>query len=361
MESMETKKKIVLIDDNIINLLAGKNALADAYDLYTTPSGKALFELLDHISPDLLLLDIEMPEMDGYEVLKTLKNTSKTADIPVIFVTARDKADDELIGLELGAVDYITKPIAPALLRKRVEMFLLLAEQQRQLEQYNAGLQQMVEKKTKTILGLHNALINLLSAVVEYRDDQTGGHIHRTRKYLAIMMEEMLRSGVYAAEVASWDRPLVTLASALHDVGKLAIPDSILLKPGPLDAGEMAIVKKHPEYGGEIIERVEDDSLDRSLMKHGKIMATTHHEKWDGSGYPLGLAGIEIPLQGRLMALVDVYDVLLFRRPYKPPMSHEDALEVIRRDSGSAFDPALVNVLLKVADRLDEASLNAHG
>jgi len=360
MESMEAKKRLVLIDDNVISLLAGKNALLDAYDLHTVPSGKALFELLAHVGPDLLLLDIEMPDMDGYAVLRHLKADARTAHIPVIFVTAKDNSADELVGLELGAVDYITKPISPALLRKRIEMHLLLVEQQRQLEQYNASLQRMVEKKTKTILELRNAVVNLLSVVVEYRDDQTGGHIHRTRKYLAIMMEEMLRSGVYAAEVASWDRQSVVLASALHDVGKLAIPDHILLKRGPLDVGEMAIIKKHPEYGGDIIERTDHDGLDRNFIEHGRIMATTHHEKWDGSGYPLGLAGTEIPLQGRLMALADVYDALLFRRPYKSPMSHEDALEIIRRGCGTAFDPLLVDVVLKVADRLDEASLDAH-
>jgi len=213
----------------------------------------------------------------------------------------------------------------------------------------------------KAILELQNALIDLLSVVVEYRDDQTGGHIRRTRKYLAVMMEEMLHSGVYAEEVAGWDRQLVALASALHDVGKLAIPGHILLKRSPLDAEEMAIIKRHAEYGGEIIERVEHDALIRSFMEHSKIMATTHHEKWDGSGYPLGLAGTEIPLQGRLMALADVYDALLFRRPYKPPMSHEEALEVIRGGSGAAFDPLLVDVVLKAADRLNEASLDEHG
>ncbi|MDR0238714.1 MAG: response regulator [Deltaproteobacteria bacterium] len=359
MESMESKKKIVLIDDDIVSLLVGKNALLDAYDLHTVPSGKALFELLAHIVPDLLLLDIEMPGMDGYEVLNTLRSDPRTVHIPVIFMTGKDKADDELAGLELGAVDYITKPIAPALLRKRIAMYLLMADQQRQLERYNAGLQQMVAQKTHTILALQNAVVELLSVVVEYRDDQTGGHIHRTRRYLAIIMEEMLRSGVYAEEVASWDRQLMVLASALHDVGKLAIPDSILLKPDPLNAEELAIIKKHPEYGGDIIERVEYDALDRSFIEHARIMATTHHEKWDGTGYPLGLAGTEIPLQGRLMALADVYDALLFRRPYKPAMSHEEALEVIRRGSGAAFDPALVTVVLKAADRLEEASLSA--
>ena len=360
MESMESKKKIVLVDDDIVSLLVGKNALLDAYDLHTVPSGKALFELLAHVVPDLLLLDIEMPGMDGYEVLNTLRSDARTAHIPVIFITARDRADDELAGLELGAVDYITKPIAPALLRKRIAMYLLMADQQRQLERYNADLQQMVAKKTRTILALQNALVELLAVVVEYRDDQTGGHIHRTRRYLAIIMEEMLRSGVYAKEVASWDRQLVVLASALHDVGKLAIPDSILLKPGSLNAEELASVKKHPEYGGDIIERVEYEALDRSFIEHARIMATTHHERWDGTGYPLGLAGAEIPLQGRLMALADVYDALLFRRPYKPSMSHKEALEVICRGSGAAFDPALVKVVLKAADRLDEASLNVH-
>ena len=360
MEDKALKKKVILVEDNITNLLAGKNALVDLYDVYTAPSGKAFFGLLEHARPDLVLLDIEMPEMDGYEVLQILKANAGTADIPVIFLTAKDEVVNELEGLSLGAVDYITKPFSPPLLRKRVEMHLLMREQQRELEQYNFSLQQMVEGKTKTIVALQNAVVNLLSVMVEYRDDQSGGHISRTRRYLAILMEEMTRKGVYRDELVTWDQDLVVLASALHDAGKLAIPDNILLKPGPLDAGELAIMKKHPEYGGEIIERVEHDPIDRAFIAHAKVMATTHHEKWDGSGYPLGLAGTEIPLQGRLMALADVYDALLFRRPYKGPIPHEDALEIIRRGSGSAFEPVLVEMFFNVAGKLDKASLDEY-
>jgi len=358
MENMETKHKIALVDDNVTNLMAGKSALVDAYEVYTVPSGKAFFELLEHVRPDLILLDIAMPEMDGYEVIKQFKADPKNADIPVIFLTALNDTGSELEGLSLGAVDYITKPFSPPRLRKRVEIHLLIQAQRRQLAEYNFSLEQMVARKTETIIALQKAVVDLLTVVVEYRDDETGGHIHRTRRYIAIMLDEMKRSGIYQNEITSWDQTILVLSSALHDVGKLAIPDSILLKPGPLSDTEREIMRKHSAYGGEIIMRVEDGTLERAFIRHAKLMATTHHEKWDGTGYPQGLAGKDIPLQGRLMALADVYDALIFKRPYKPALTHETAVDIICRSSGSAFEPALVEVFLRVADKLRAASMD---
>ena len=354
---MEAKKKIVLVDDNIVNLVAGKNVLADLHDLYTVPSGRDLFRLLQHVSPDLILLDINMPEMSGYEVITILKAAPATASIPVIFLTAKDDSASELEGLSLGAVDYITKPFVPPLLRKRVEMHLLMAAQQHALEEYNSSLEHIVEKKTTTIVELQNTVVDLLAVVVEYRDDQTGGHINRTRRYIAVMMESMIRNGIYQDEIAQWDQRLVVLSSALHDVGKLAIPDSILLKPGPLNPTERAIMQKHPEYGGRIIARVEQGTMERAFIEHAKIMALTHHEAWNGSGYPLGLAGTDIPLQGRLMALADVYDALLCERPYKPPMTREEAAAIMHNGSGSAFEPVLVEMFLNM---LQEAPMDGY-
>ena len=358
MENMEIKHKIALVDDNVTNLMAGKSALVDTYEVYTVPSGKAFFGLLEHVRPDLILLDIAMPEMDGYEVIKNLKADKKNADIPVIFLTALDDIVSELEGLSLGAVDYIAKPFSPSLLRKRVEIHLLIKSQQRQLAEYNFSLEQMVARKTETIIALQKAVVDLLTVVVEYRDDETGGHIHRTRRYIAIMLDEMKRNGIYQSEIGNWDQSILVLSSALHDVGKLAIPDSILLKPGPLSATEREIMRKHSAYGGEIITRVEDGTLERAFIRHAKLMATTHHEKWDGTGYPLGLAGKDIPLQGRLMSLADVYDALIFKRPYKPALTHETAVDIICKSSGSAFEPALVEVFLRVADKLRAASMD---
>ena len=360
MADTKTRQKVVLVDDDITNLSTGKNVLADMYDLYTVPSGKALFKLLEHVRPDLVLLDIEMPEMNGYEILKILKDDDKTADIPVIFLTARSDATSELEGLTLGAVDYIVKPFSPPLLRKRTEIHLRLETQQQLLEECNANLQQMVERKTETVIELQSAVVDLLAFVVEYRDDATGGHINRTRSYIDIMMTEMMHMGIYLDEISRWDQRLVVFSSALHDVGKLAIPDSILLKPGPLDDEELVIMKRHPGYGGEIIGRVANKTSERDFIEHARLMATTHHEKWDGSGYPLGLAGTDIPLQGRLMALADVYDALLFERPYKAPVSHGEAVEVIRSGSGKAFEPVLVDMFLRAADRLYEASKHGY-
>jgi putative two-component system response regulator len=360
MEDMTIRKNVVLVDDDITTLSTGKNFLADMYALYTVPSGKALFKLLDHVGPDLILLDVEMPEMNGYEVIKILKADAKTADIPVIFLTARSDAASELEGLLLGAVDYIAKPFSLPLLRKRVELHLLMGVQRRQLEEYNSNLQQAVEKKAGTVIELQDVVVDLLAFVVEYRDDATGGHINRTRRYIDVMMKELVRRGIYRDEILGWDQRLVVLSSALHDVGKLAIPDSILLKPGPLNEEELRVMRKHPGYGGEIIGRVENNTSARAFIEHAKLMATTHHEKWDGSGYPLGLAGIGIPLQGRLMALADVYDALVSERPYKLPVSHEKAREIISKGSGRAFEPVLVNVFLHVADRLSEASMHEY-
>ncbi|UQZ87793.1 two-component system response regulator [Deltaproteobacteria bacterium Smac51] len=348
--------KIMLVDDNITNLTMGKSALAPHYDVFTIPSGEKLLKVLERTTADLILLDVEMPEMDGYQVIRILKSSPGTADIPVIFLTARTDMGSELEGLSLGAIDYITKPFSPPLLLKRLEVHLLVEAQRRQLQNYNNNLQCMVEEKTRAVLGLQRAVFDLLSEVVEYRDDVTGGHISRTRKYFLILLNGLAGGRVYASEVASWDFELMVLSSQLHDIGKVAIRDSILQKPGPLTAEEFEEMKKHTVYGPKIIEKIEKNTSERNFISHAKNMAASHHEKWDGSGYPLGLTGLGIPLPGRLMAIVDVYDALISRRPYKEPLGHGQAVNIIRCGSGSHFDPALVEVFLNVAEEIREAA-----
>ncbi|MDR1395240.1 MAG: response regulator [Deltaproteobacteria bacterium] len=343
----KVKRKIMLVDDNLTNLNVGKNALLEHYDVLPATSAEKMFKLLGRVTPDLILLDVEMPVMGGYEAIKILKSKMETAFIPVIFLTAMNDQESELAGLSLGAVDYITKPFVQPLLLKRIELHL-------QLEDYNHNLKNMVDEKTRTILEMQNAVFELLAEVVEYKDDVTGGHVSRTQKYLRIMLEELVRKGVYTEEVSSWDNRLIVLSSQLHDVGKVAIKDSLLLKEGRLTPEEFEEMKKHTVYGAKIIEKIESSTSERRFIEHARLMALTHHEKWDGTGYPYGLKGQAISLEGRLMAFADVYDALVSTRPYKAPFTHLQAVDIIRQGSGTHFDPALVEVFLGVTGQFLE-------
>jgi putative two-component system response regulator len=351
------KKKVMIVDDNITNLTACKVALAGDYAVLPATSGEKMFKLLERVKPDLFLLDVEMPEMNGYEIIKIIKSNPEIAHIPVIFLTAMSDLGNELAGLTLGAVDYITKPFSPPLLVKRIELHLQIEdqkhtvqEQKQQLEYYVNNLELLVENKTHTISELQNAIFSLLSEVVEYRDYVTGGHVFRTSRYIELMIQELLKRDIYSSEIKTWDLHLVVLSSQLHDIGKVAIRDSILLKPGRLTPEEFEEMKKHTIYGAKMIERIEANTTERKFIEHAKILALTHHEWWDGNGYPYNLAGHNIPLQGRIMALADVYDALINTRPYKEALSHKEALRIIEKESGTHFDPSIAAVFLDIAD-----------
>ena len=345
------KKLVILVDDNIANLKIGNNILEEKYIVATSPSAAKMFSLLENNTPALILLDIDMPEMNGYEAIKLLKSKPETKDIPVIFLTAKTESDDELEGLSLGAIDYITKPFNPALLLKRIEVHLLVEGQRKELQYFNENLQKMVEEKTQSILELQNALLKTMAELVECRDDITGGHIERTQRGIEIMLEEIEKSGVYLEETKGWDKNLLLQSCQLHDVGKISISDSILKKPGKLTEEEFNIMKKHASFGEQIIEKIETLSKESDFLNYAKIFAASHHEKWDGSGYPRGLKGNKIPLLGRIMAIADVYDALTSERPYKKAFSHEEAVRIITEGSGTQFDPALVEVFTSAAEQ----------
>jgi putative two-component system response regulator len=353
---METAyDKIILVDDNPSNLRTGKNVLSEKYEVYTVPSAAKLFDLLEDIKPAMILLDIEMPEMNGYETIKILKDGENTKDIPVIFLTGKTDTDNELEGLTLGAIDYITKPFMPPLLLKRIEVHLLveaqkktLEAQRKELKNFNDNLQKMVDEKTKTVLELQDAILKTVANLVESRDDITGGHIERTQQGVAILVEALRNHPVFGEEVADWDLKLLLQSSQLHDVGKIAISDRILQKPGKLEPEEFEEMKKHTSFGVQIIEQIEASTSTSDFLKYAKIFAGTHHEKWNGSGYHHGLAGEDIPLQGRIMALADVYDALTSARPYKKAFSHEEAIRIIQEGKGTQFDPALTDIFIEV-------------
>jgi len=361
----DERATVMVVDDNLANLMVAKLALTHTYDVFTVPSAAKMFDMLERNRPSIILLDIEMPETDGMEALSTLKANPSTADIPVIFLTAKDDPESELRGLALGAIDYISKPIMPPILLKRVDLHLTLESQKHRLEEqakklevsvkaikdFNENLQHMVEDKTREIIKLQNAILHGVANMVESRDDATGGHVERTQRYLRVLISGLNKMGLYQEEMKGWDIELMIDSSQLHDVGKIAISDSILKKPGRLTKEEFEIMKKHVEFGVSIIERIESEASGTDFLRYAKIFAETHHEKWDGSGYPKGLVGSNIPLPGRLMALADVYDALVSVRPYKEALPHEKAARIIREGRGSHFDPVIVDAFDQVADQ----------
>jgi putative two-component system response regulator len=340
---------IFLVDDNMTNLTTGKTMLREHYDIFSIPSGAKLFKILEKLTPDLILLDIEMPEMNGYEAIKKLKEEKKTREIPVIFLTARNDSGSEFEGLSLGAIDYISKPFSPPLLLKRIENHLLIRSQQTTLKDYNENLQEMVQRRTRQVVELQNSILNTVTEMVEFRDDVTGGHIERTQNYLKLLVDKLLSEKIYWEEVSSWNLEFLIPSAQLHDVGKIAISDAILNKPGKLSSEEFEIMKRHAAIGETAIEGIMKTNSDNDFLYHAKIFAGTHHEKWDGSGYPRGLKNSIIPLQGRLMAIADVYDALIAVRPYKQPMSPQEAERIIIEGREKHFDPVLVELFRNLA------------
>jgi len=347
----QEKELIVLVDDNTTNLKIGKNILSEKYRVATAPSAEKMFEILESNHPAMILLDIDMPEMNGYEAIQVLKSKPETGNIPVIFLTAKAESTDELLGLSLGAVDYITKPLQPPLLLKRIEIHLTIVAQQKELQYFNSSLQKMVEDKTRDILDIQNALLKTIAELVEYRDGITGKHVERTQQGVKILLEELKRSGIYMDEMKDWDLNLLIQSCQLHDVGKIYISDRILRKPGKLTDEEFDDMKNHTIVGKQIVERVEVLTKQSEFLKYAKIFAASHHEKWDGTGYPEGLKAEEIPLLGRIMAVADVYDALTSFRPYKEAFSHEEAVQAIIEGSGTQFDPLLVDAFVRAKEQ----------
>ena len=356
---MEAEKKLILlVDDNPTNLRLGINVLDERYDVVTAPSAEKMYGILENNNPAMILLDVDMPKISGYEAIKVLKGKLETRAIPVIFLTARTDSDDELEGLSLGAIDYITKPFQPSLLLKRVEVHLLVEEQRKTLEKqteelkrFNDNLQEMVREKTQDVLDLQNALLKTMAEMVEYRDQDTGGHIERTQAGIRIMLNEIERNGLFREETKGWHTDLLLQSSQLHDVGKISIDDSILRKQSGLNNDEFEKMKRHASFGEEIITKIETMTKECDFLKYARILAASHHEKWDGTGYPRGLKGNNVPLLGRIMAIADVYDALTSARPYKEAFTHEESVRIIAADSGTRFDPVLVELFINASEQ----------
>ena len=344
-------KKIVIVDDNIINLKIGLQALKCSYQVSTIPSGEKLFPFLDDFTPDLILLDIEMPGMNGFEVCERLKANSKTSKIPVIFLTSNDSLEYEKRGFALGAADYIHKPFYPPFLRRRISLHL----QAQQWE--NIEYSEKLQNDQKALADLQMRLLKTVIELIERREEVTGGHVDRTRKYVEVLLDVLVKNDIYTDIVSSWEKDLVLHSTMLYDLGKLSIKDAILLKPDKLEEDEFKAIKNHTLMGVKIIDDIRadmaEDSKEADILDYAKEFAGFHHEKWDGTGYPNGLKGYNIPLPGRLMAIADVYDALISKRSYKKSFSHEEALEIISQGKGTHFDPVLVDVFMSVSDKFN--------
>jgi len=352
--------KVFLVDDAKANLTMGRDLMKTFYEVYPAPSAVRLFELLENVIPDLILLDIEMPGMNGYEAIKKLKADPRFSDIPVIFLTSKDDESSEMEGFDLGAADYVTKPISGPLLLKRIANQLLIVRQKNKLlenqaamKDYADNLEIKVRDKTSEVYNLQNAVLSTVADLVEFRDKHTGGHIYRTQQYLQALVEEMIQSGIYADEISKWDMDFFLPSAQLHDVGKIAITDLILNKPGRLTPEEFEIMKTHVPVGVDAIEQIMRKTKEHAFLNHAVLIAGTHHEKWDGSGYPVGLRGTSIPIEGRLMAIADVYDALISERPYKKAFSHDEACRIIEEGAGSHFDTVLVDVFRIVKSQFE--------
>jgi putative two-component system response regulator len=355
---MVTKRyKVALVDDNAANLAIGKSMLKEDYEVFPMQSSQRLFTLLEKVPVDLILLDVDMPVMNGYDTIRLLKQQKKYVDIPVIFLTAMTDEEQELEGLELGAVDYVMKPFRAQLLKKRIESHILISQQQKELLYNNEFLQDEVDEKSHQVQSLQDTVLMAVTEMVEFRDGNTGGHIYRTREYLRLLVNEAVSLGIYDEVTCNWDVELLISSAPLHDIGKIAISDAILNKPGKLTVDEFEIMKNHVKYGVRAIDKLECYSDAAKFLRYAKTIAGAHHEKWDGTGYPHGLSGEAIPLEGRLMAIADVYDALTSYRSYKEAMKTEQAEGIIREDAGTHFDENLIEVFDRVKDRFAEIAI----
>jgi putative two-component system response regulator len=344
---------VLVVDDTPENLQLMSGLLKDHYRVKVAASGeRALKIAAGEGAPDLILLDIMMPGLDGYEVCGRLKAEPATRDIPVIFLTAETEVEDETRGLELGAVDYITKPVSPPIVLARVRTHLTLKAAADFLKDQNAFLEAEVARRTREVATIQEVTIVAIASLAETRDNETGNHIRRTQNYVRALAQQLRAHPRFAAYLTSENVELLYKSAPLHDIGKVGIPDRILLKPGKLTPEEFEIMKTHTTLGRDAIlaaERVLD--MPNSFLRCAREIAYSHQEKWDGSGYPEGLSGDDIPIAARLMAVADVYDALISRRVYKEPMPYAQARDIIAAGRGRHFDPDVVDAFLFDFDR----------
>jgi len=347
-----TRKDLILIVDDIdINRIILREILQQDYDIIEAACGTEALSILfpsegeiADLLPTTILLDVMMPDLDGFEVLEQIKKNDATKNIPVLFITAADSEETESKGLIAGAADYITKPFNHDVVRARVDNHVNLAR-------YSHNLEQLVSIKTAEVTRTYESTLEVLATIIEYRNLESGTHIRRTTLLTEIMVAKMIKSEKFKDALAELNIPSLIKASALHDIGKIGIPDGILLKPGKLTSEEFNIIKTHTTVGSQIIDSISENLPDNDkYLKYAKDICHYHHERWDGNGYPTGLAGEEIPISARIISIVDVYDALVSPRCYKDPFSHDVSLDIIKEGRGTQFDPDIIDLIPEVAE-----------
>ena len=333
------QKTIFVVDDSATSLSVTEDALEEKYQVITLPSAAKMFTLLEKVTPDLILLDVEMPDMDGFGALRRMKDSKSYADIPVIFLTGKADGSTEFRGLEMGAVDFITKPFVARVLQNRVKIHMDVID--------------LIRERTTQLQQLQEGLVFILSDIVESRDSMTGGHIMRTSAYVEVLLKAMIDRGVYADEIHAQNLTTLVSSARLHDIGKISIPDSILTKSGSLTEEEFEMVKDHTLVGEQIIDRIIARTGKAEFLHNAKLFASCHHERWDGSGYPRGLKETEIPLQGRVLAIVDVYDAMLSNRRGHKFYTEDEVCTIISENAGTLFDPKIAATFFDARDQLN--------
>ncbi|MCF4152383.1 response regulator [Dethiosulfovibrio sp. F2B] len=346
---IDDRKTLLVVDDREINIDILLSFLSDEYQISVAMDGETALSLAREVHPDLILLDVMLPDLDGFEVCRRLKADGRTDRIPVIFVTALNQEMDEARGLELGAVDYITRPFSPPLVMARIRNHL-------ELERHRNNLERLVRERTKDLQIAQLASVHCMATLAEARDSDTGAHIQRTRKYVLLLGNDLVKTNRIDRRITKREVDLMAQASPLHDVGKIGLPDRILLKPGKLTPKEFDEMKLHTIYGGDILRNVEREMGSVPFLVMAREIAENHHEKWDGSGYPRGLSGPQIPLSARIMAVADVYDALRSVRPYKEAFSHCKAVCIMTEESEGHFDPVLIERFFELQDQFDRIS-----
>jgi putative two-component system response regulator len=343
---------ILIVDDTETNIDVLLEILGDDYNLSVAMDGKRALSLISERKPDIILLDIMMPEIDGYEVCRRLKADETTSAIPIIFLTAKVEENEEAKGLALGAVDYITKPISPPILKERIKNHLELKVSRDLLKNQNEILEEKVIMRTQQLGELQDVTMVAMGALAESRDPETGNHIRRTQFYINLLAQKLQDHPRFKHILSPEIITLMTKSAPLHDIGKVGVPDHILLKPGKLTNEEFKEMERHVIHGRNAIVAAEQTiSKSDNFLFFAKEITYSHHEKWDGSGYPEGLTGDDIPVSARLMAIADVYDALISRRVYKPPFSHEKSLSIMQEGKGFHFDPDMIDAFLEISDQ----------
>ncbi len=353
------KATILVVDDTPNNLSLMSGLLKDQYKVKIANNGdKALNIAQADGPPDLILLDIMMPGLSGYDVIRELKADPRTREIPVMFITAMSETEDERLGLELGAVDYITKPISPPILLARVATHLNIKRASDFLKDQNAFLEDEVNRRTQEVQAIQDVTILAMASLAETRDNETGNHIRRTQHYVRLLANRLQSHPRFGYFLSDKTIELLFKSAPLHDIGKVGIPDHILLKPGRFTPEEFEIMKTHTTLGRDAILAAEQHlGMEVGFLKLAKEIALYHQEKWDGSGYPTGPRGEQIPISARLMAVADVYDALISRRPYKEGMPHDKAVGIMREGRGTHFDPDVLDAFLALQDEFRSVAL----